>query len=320
MSRNSFSTFSTMVLVALCLTGPPRAYCDGACAKITPETIKRLELFMDNLSIAAGEASSIAGTHILSSDTVNSNCYRKLVFTSGTSSKSRSVYLTPDQQYLSTGLSDTSVDPIAERAATEAATAAKLKDGNASLGVGDPAAPFVLTVFEDYQCPYCKRLNDWIAALPAELKAKMYVVSKNLPLPRHSWAKAGAALALCAYRQSPQAFAELREVLFANQETLQQTNILEQVTAKLDAASQVDTVALRVCYDSNGTTENQIERDVQLAATLEVARTPTVFVNGRRLTRLTTYDELIAALSTTPAGKPDGPKEAHISTSESAKN
>jgi protein-disulfide isomerase len=271
---------------------------------------------MDNLSIAAGEASPHPSTHILSSETANGNCYRKLVFTSGASSKPRSVYLTPDQQYLSTGLSDTSVDPIAERAAAEAAIAAKLKDGGASLGVGDPAAPFVLTVFEDYQCPYCKRLNDWIAALPTELKAKIYVVSKNLPLPRHSWAKAGATLALCAYRQSPQAFVELREVLFANQETLQQTDILEQVTAKLDTASAVDTVALRLCYNSNGNTDTQIERDVQLAATLEVARTPTVFVNGRRLTRLTTYEELIAALSATPAG----PKEAHASTNESAEN
>jgi protein-disulfide isomerase len=275
---------------------------------------------MDNQSLVAGEAPSNANTHILSSDTVNSNCYRKLVFTSGTTSKLRSSYLTPDQQYLSAGLSDTLVDPIAERAAAEAAVAAKLKGGDASLGVGDPAAPFVLTVFEDYQCPYCKRLNDWIAALPLELKAKMYVVSKNLPLPRHSWAKAGASLAVCAYRQSPEAFTELREVLFANQETLQQTDILEQVTATLDTASQVDTVALGLCYNSNGNTDNQIERDVQLAATLEVGRTPTAFVNGRRLTRLTTYEDFLAALSATPAGKPDGPKEVHASTNESAKN
>jgi hypothetical protein len=51
-----------------------------------------------------------------------------------------------------------------------------------------------------------------------------------------------------------------------------------------------------------------------------VGRTPTVFLNGRRLTHLTTYEDLVAALSATPAGKPDGPKETRASTNESVNN
>jgi protein-disulfide isomerase len=83
---------------------------------------------------------------------------------------------------------------------------------------GKEAAPVVIQVFSDFQCPYCKRVEPTLAQLEQEFAGSLRVVWRHLPLPFHEHAgpAAEAAQEVLAQRGSA-AFWQYHDLLFAAQ-------------------------------------------------------------------------------------------------------
>jgi len=152
-----------------------------------------------------------------------------------------------------------------------------------SPSLGTPGASVVLVMFSDFQCGYCREeakmlRENLVKTFPTQ--ARLYF--KDYPLMQiHPWAKTAAMAGRCVFRGNPTAFWDYSDWAFANQATLTpetfQAKFLEYAQSKgLDAAS------LGKCLESRAT-EREVDRSIAEAKALNITGTPTLFINGRRL-------------------------------------
>ena len=242
----------------------------------------------------------VAGTgvkpSIKSADTVGDSCYRKVTMTIPGTTGEVSMFLSPDERFLTSSLYDLSSDPQKEVARiADEVTKLLMRDDSPRLAGSDGRV--TLVEFVDFQCPYCKRLADWYSALPDSLQRQTTVVFKNLPLPQHPWARPAAEYAVCASRQSSSAFHQLTAFLFRNQPDITAQNLKDKLLAGLGQSDPINLPQLATC--ASGSEASQIvERDVAVAKQLSVSNTPTLFIDGRRVLRVASAEELQQLLET----------------------
>lgn len=140
---------------------------------------------------------------------------------------------------------------------------------------GPEKAPVVVTVFSDFQCPYCGRvsplLDEVLKLYPKEVK----IVHKNFPLQNHQFAIPAGVAALAAHRQGK--FWEMHDKIFENYNALTNEKFGEFAKA---LGLNMDTFT----KDSNDPElQRQVQSDLQDGIRAEVRGTPTLFVNGRRV-------------------------------------
>lgn len=159
-------------------------------------------------------------------------------------------------------------------------------------GYGTPGASVVVVIFSDFQCPYCKNEAKMIRDnLTTAFSKEIRVYFKDFPLEQiHNWAKPAAIAGRCVYRQNTDKFWDYHDWIFANQELTTLDNLRSKlegfaVEKKLDAAD------LLKCYDTKAT-EAEVTKNFAEGRALEVNSTPTLFVNGRRLSGSVTWDQL----------------------------
>lgn len=143
---------------------------------------------------------------------------------------------------------------------------------------GNANALVTLVIFSDFQCPFCKRVEPTIAQLRTTYGDKLRVVWKDQPLPFHPRAEPSAELARAARAQKGDAgFWAMHDALFDAQPQLEDAD-LERLAKKvgLDVAKAMAQVKAK-------TYKQAIESDQQLADDVGANGTPTVFVNGRRI-------------------------------------
>lgn len=227
---------------------------------------------------------------ILSSSKVPGTCYQKLVIHVSGTSNPMTLYLSPDQRFLTSTLYDLSTDPKEEAARVAADTEHLLmRDDSPRLPGHDPH--ITLVEFGDLQCPYCKRFADWYRSLPAELREQTTLVFKHFPLAQHSWARLAAQYSACASQQSPAAFWELANYLLSHQDEITAANLKDKAN---NAASQVPNInpTLLVSCATGELGPTLVERDTAVAKELAVSSTPTLFINGRRASPLRSGEDL----------------------------
>jgi len=184
------------------------------------------------------------------------------------------MYLTKDVQYLMRGeLTDLTTDPLAE-------TVAKIQTANAPV-LGDPKAPITLIEFSDFECPVCRGLHDALRGLLPKYP-QVKVIFKDFPLDTiHPWARTAALAGRCAYHQDPKAFWKIYDLIYDNQDLISASTAWDKM---LDFAgrSGLNTDAFKSCMASP---QAAAELDASFAngQLLEVRRTPTIFVDGRRI-------------------------------------
>jgi len=149
--------------------------------------------------------------------------------------------------------------------------------------VGSASAPVTLIEFSDYQCPYCQRVEPTLKRVLATYKDKVRFVWKDFPLTQiHPQAfKAGEA-AHCAGDQGK--YWELHDVLFSKQSELQPDDLKRHA---LTLGLNADT--FNQCLDSSKHAE-RVRDGVSEGGQLGVNSTPTIFVNGRRLSGAQPYE------------------------------
>jgi len=159
-----------------------------------------------------------------------------------------------------------------------AADLKKLKKGVDGPSRGPADAPVLLVEFSDLQCPHCKDAQPTIDRLLSEEK-NVRLVYQNFPLPMHNWAAKAAAYADCVGRSSSDAFWKFIEGTYAAQADLTESNADEKLKAIADAAG-VKSADIAVCA-AKAETIGRVERSVELGKSLNVASTPSLFINGR---------------------------------------
>jgi protein-disulfide isomerase len=245
-----------------------------------------------------------ATVQLIDDSLVSGTCYHRMIFEiqSGQRVYTLPLYLTPDLQFLTRDLSDIRADAPPARAAPApvrgplTVPAATLSDG-ASAAAGSPEAPVTLVVFADFQCTYCKRFAEWLKAETARFNTnQLRVVYRHFPLSSiHAWAQPAAEAAACAAVQSPAAFWNLHDRIFADQASINPGNVKDKLQDYAQDITGLDLPAYKSCVETGQSLE-AVRKDQRLGASAQVRGTPTVFLNGKPLPVLQSAAQLHAAI------------------------
>ena len=86
--------------------------------------------------------------------------------------------------------------------------------------LGKEKAPITISIFSDFECPFCKDMDTKLAQILKEYPEQVKIRFMNAPLPQsiHMNATAAAKAAIAAWRQGK--FWEMHDALFQNQDAL----------------------------------------------------------------------------------------------------
>jgi protein-disulfide isomerase len=157
--------------------------------------------------------------------------------------------------------------------------------GDLVLGPHDALVTFV--VFSDYQCPYCKRLDDDLHALLDTYPNDIRIVIKQFPLPMHTRARIAAQVLLAAQIQGRGEV--MHSLLFANAKSLDDVTLQD-----LARQAQVPDLARFWADVQDGFGDAKLDADLALGGRLAITSTPTFFVNGVLHKGAKTLEELQA--------------------------
>lgn len=148
---------------------------------------------------------------------------------------------------------------------------------------GNKDAPIAITVFSDYQCPFCSRVDPMLneALNDAELKDQVKVVFKHFPLSFHKEARPAAKAALAAGDQGHEMFWAMSDKIFANQRDLTAENFKKW-------AGEIKGLNLakweKALKDEDAKFEKMIQDDIDLGVNgAKVRGTPSIYVGGWEL-------------------------------------
>ncbi|MDX1439113.1 MAG: thioredoxin domain-containing protein [Rubricoccaceae bacterium] len=149
---------------------------------------------------------------------------------------------------------------------------------------GNPDAPVTIVEFSDFQCPYCARAYSTVEQILEKYPEDIRLVYLHMPLDNHPWAMPAAVAAVCAARQSPEAFWTLHDSYFQNQQAITTANVLEQSRTFL-ATTAIDMNAWSACAedsssDANRTARTEVIRMLTAGNGYGLTGTPGFFING----------------------------------------
>jgi len=224
---------------------------------------------------------------------VGSTCFRRLDFTSTGQALGfhAELFLSPDLRYLARELLDSTVDPIVEERTKRRALAVALTAGNFP-SLGPKEARVSITVFSDFQCPYCARMAHMLRQeiLPAEAKTTR-LVFRYFPLSGHNWALPAAQAAACAQEQGDDYFWRLHDFLFDHQKEFTPDNVQARVAEEAKRFRRFDSTRFASCVAGKKTAA-KVDLDVAFGTENGVAGTPTLFLNGERIATVAAPEQL----------------------------
>lgn len=166
----------------------------------------------------------------------------------------------------------------ARQAPPEQTAAYDIPVGNSPV-LGNKAAKVSVTIFSDYQCPYCSRTDPFLQEIvkDPDLKDKINVVFKHFPLDFHQNAMPAAKASLAAAEQGK--FWEMTAKLYGNQQDLTAENFKKFAKEiGLDSKKfEKDLTSKDAKY------KEMIEADKALGAKIPVRGTPSIYVGGWEL-------------------------------------
>ena len=149
---------------------------------------------------------------------------------------------------------------------------------------GNNNAKVTIVSFEDYQCPFCERVQPALKQIEKEYGDKVRFVFRDFPLRNiHPQAQIASEAAECAGEQNK--YWEYHDVLFGNQQALDAASL-----KKYAADLKLDTNKFNECLDS-GKMQAEVDKDLNDGSALGVTGTPTFFINGQKLVGAQPYSE-----------------------------
>ena len=133
-------------------------------------------------------------------------------------------------------------------------------------------SPVAIVVFEDLQCPQCRRDAPLVAQ--ASKTYKIPLVRHDFPLPMHNWSYQAAVFARYFDTHSKQLGNDYRDYIFEHQmEVFPGT--LRGFTEKFAADHKVD---LPFAVDPQGKLAAEVNADKDLGTRIGINHTPTIYV------------------------------------------
>lgn len=139
-------------------------------------------------------------------------------------------------------------------------------------------APIRITVFSDFECPFCKKVADQIPELIRKYKYQINVqymfypldskCNANMERPMHRFACDAAQLAACDEKK----FAHLHDEIFANQSKLA-NGALNDIEKNF---------GLKGCMN-NEELKNKVITSINQGTKYNLKSTPTIIVNGKKI-------------------------------------
>jgi protein-disulfide isomerase len=145
--------------------------------------------------------------------------------------------------------------------------------------MGDPDAPVMVEIFEDFQCPACRRFNEESEEpLISEFveSGEVYLVFRQYPFIGQESLRAAHA-SLCAADQGR--FWDYHDMIFANQTG---ENVGAYTQARLVAFADslgLNVATFEACVEDE-VHDEQIRTEFSQGAEMGVTGTPAIFVNG----------------------------------------
>jgi protein-disulfide isomerase len=133
-------------------------------------------------------------------------------------------------------------------------------------------AQVAIVVFEDLQCPDCRRASPLVAE--AGRTYKIPVVIHDFPLPMHNWSFEAAVIARYFDSHSKQLGSEYRDYIFQHQPEITPPT-LRAFSEKFAADHKVD---LPFVVDPQGKFADEVRTDRQLGERIGLEHTPTIYV------------------------------------------
>ena len=148
--------------------------------------------------------------------------------------------------------------------------------GDTSVLRPPKGARVAIIVFEDLQCPMCRRTAPLVEQ--ASKTYKIPVVRHDFPLPMHNWSYQAAVIARYFDTHSKALGNEFRDYIFENQLEINPQN-LRGYAEKFATAHKVD---LPFVIDPGGKLAAQVNADRDLGTAIKLSHTPTVYIVGSR--------------------------------------
>lgn len=150
-------------------------------------------------------------------------------------------------------------------------------------------APVTIVEYADLECPHCAELQGFLEnVLLPKYGNKVRLIYKDFPIPSHDWSREAAIADECAYTIDPSAFVPYRTSIFANQTSINVTNVRGKLL-NLGEQAGVNRLQLASCLDAK-TSAPRVQADYEEALRLQVFFTPTCFIDGHAVVGATPDD------------------------------
>jgi protein-disulfide isomerase len=167
---------------------------------------------------------------------------------------------------------------------------------------GDASAKVVIVNYDDFQCPFCSRMHQ--ALFPGLFKAygdKVKIIYKDYPLVEiHPWAMHAAVDANCLGEQNGAAYWDFADYVHGNQKLIAGRSQQEAFTNLDNAAGDqatkyhLDMTKVQACIKKQDDTA--VRASMAEGDKLGVDSTPTLFVNGERLSGAVPEEQMRAII------------------------
>lgn len=168
--------------------------------------------------------------------------------------------------------------------------------------MGDPNAPVVIDVFEDFQCPACKLYTEEVERRIVETyvaSGQVYYVFHHFPFldgastTQESHQAANASM--CAMEQNH--FWDYHDILFANWEGENIGSFRDGNLISFAESLELDMDLFTTCFEENRY-KDEIQADYNSGLEMGVSGTPSVFTNGQHISpgHIPTFEDVQMAV------------------------
>ncbi len=137
-------------------------------------------------------------------------------------------------------------------------------------------AQVAIVVFEDLQCPQCRRVAPIVEQ--ASKTYKIPLVRHDFPLPMHNWSYDAAVIARYFDASSKELGNEFRDYIFSNQLEINPKNL----RGYADKFAGEHKVSLPFVIDPQGKFAAEVNADRDQGKAIKIDHTPTVYVVSSR--------------------------------------
>jgi protein-disulfide isomerase len=174
---------------------------------------------------------------------------------------------------------------------------------------GDPNAPVLVEVYEDFQCPICDEYTKTVEAqlMSNEIASgKVHYVERQFPIIDRGAANGeshqAANASLCAANQGR--FWDYHDILFANQTGENVGDFTDKRLVAFANSVGLDMNGFNACFSANRF-KSTIDADINAGTIAGVSGTPSVFVDGKEVSPglLPAYADIQKAITAALAAK-----------------